>query len=1158
MTTHPMTNREVFLVDPSSRKLANQGVASVNDDRSAERLAVLRYELETFVCSGQYEAGIRHILETFLKNIDQSEQPGVWVSGFFGSGKSHLVKMLRAFWVNEQFPDHATARGLKRLPASITDLLKELDTRSRQHGGLQAASGTLGASASGSARLALLGVVFKSAGLPEKYHVAQCIMRLRDTGVLSKVQQLVAAAGADWNEELDNFHVSEVLYSALCEVQPQVYSAASVVSEVLPAIYPQVSDVSNTEMTDAIHQALARNGKFPLTMLILDEVQQYIGGDGRRSLEIQELVETCCKKFRGKLMFIGSGQTAITGTDNLKKLEGRFTVRVELKDSDVESVVREVILAKKPEAQAAISNLMTANLGEISKQLANSGIAHRQQDVAFFPADYPILPVRRRFWEKALRVLDPTGTESQLRNQLTLTHKAVQTVLDQPLGTVVDTDYLYFDAADRLLQTRYLPREVHERIARWNSGTADDKLMARACGLVFLINKLAAADATLAIRATVDTLADLLSPDLNAGSGRVLAELQRLLDLKDPGGRPRYDLLIKVRDEYRIQSRESAEWNDDYLSHRSALASESWRLDAERSARLRAVLAEQLKRVSFVQGKSKVPRTVTPCFDSALPSDSERRLYLWIRDGWNCDETMVRTDALQAGAASPSVFVFLPSVRVKDELRGNLLELMAAKATLDKRAHLTGDDGHEGREAMATIANAAEQAVGNLLRECLDGARVFQGGGQELEGNTLADKLSQAVANSLVRLYPQFDLADDPRWPKVLEAARKGQADALKAINYEAEPAKNPVCKAVLGFIGAAKKGAEISAHFLAAPYGWPEDALDAALMVLLVPGVLRATDDRNQLQDPRKIERRALGKLVFRLESVVLTPAQRLRVQQVFADAGLHAKKDEEAAASDKYLDALLALAESAGGAGPCPEKPNTSLLRDLKSLSGNERLLAIFNNADLLQQHHSDWKATAERIARRLPSWQQLQHLLAHAAGLPDADTIARQAEGLRSRRLLLTDPDPVSPLLTQVAGLLRTRLNEVAASLQERFAKGTARLDADPNWQKLSDDRRQALLAGSMLAGGPPSDLDLASPEAILATLEKAKLATLEDRVAALPGRFEDAALAAAQELVPKARKAQLPRRTLSSSEDLAAWLLDAEDTLRQQLKDGPVIL
>lgn len=164
-----MQLRSLYRQDPSARKLVNEGVANVNDGTSSLARDVLRYELETFVCDGQYGSGMAHILDTYLKNIDQAQQPAVWVSGFYGSGKSHMVKMLRALWMDTTFEDGATARGIADLPQEVRDHLKELTVQSRRYGGLHAASGTLGAGASGSVRLALLGIVFRSVGLPEQY-----------------------------------------------------------------------------------------------------------------------------------------------------------------------------------------------------------------------------------------------------------------------------------------------------------------------------------------------------------------------------------------------------------------------------------------------------------------------------------------------------------------------------------------------------------------------------------------------------------------------------------------------------------------------------------------------------------------------------------------------------------------------------------------------------------------------------------------------------------------------------------------------------------------------------------------------------------------------------------------------------------------------------
>ncbi|PLT23747.1 hypothetical protein, partial [Pseudoalteromonas sp. MelDa3] len=96
-----MLNREVYLNDPTIRSLANEGVATVKDDLSKLELDILEYELRTFVCDGAYAAGLKKILKSYNTSVEKNgKQAGVWISGFFGSGKSHLAKMIRALWTN--------------------------------------------------------------------------------------------------------------------------------------------------------------------------------------------------------------------------------------------------------------------------------------------------------------------------------------------------------------------------------------------------------------------------------------------------------------------------------------------------------------------------------------------------------------------------------------------------------------------------------------------------------------------------------------------------------------------------------------------------------------------------------------------------------------------------------------------------------------------------------------------------------------------------------------------------------------------------------------------------------------------------------------------------------------------------------------------------
>ena len=1144
-----MYNHDIYQKDPATRKLVNEGVASVNDETTSQALAVLRYELETFVCDGQYEKGMAHILETYLKNIDQAQQPGVWVSGFFGSGKSHLVKMLRALWVDTTFTDGATARGIANLPQGIVEYLKELNTQAKRHGGLHAASGTLGSGASGSVRLALLRIIFKSAGLPELYSLARFVLWLRQDGIYEQVRAHVEQNGYDWDVELDNFYVAEGLHAALMAVKPKVFASPEACVETLNNLYPYVQDVSSDDMLKAIRQALIKDGKFPLTLIVLDEVQQFIGGSAERSIEVQEMVEAICKNIGGKILFVGTGQTAITGVALLARLQGRFTVRVELSDADVDAVIRQVILAKKPEAKPQIEQIMQTNLGEVSRHLAGTTIGHRQEDIPYFSQDYPILPVRRRFWESTLRVLDQTGTESQLRNQLSMIHKVIQTNLNESLGHVVPADYLYFDSADKLLQSRILPRKVHEKTFTWYKGTEEERLMARACGLVFLINKLGSQNQELGIKATVDTLADLLVENLSQGSGALRSKLPGLLE--------KCELLMRIQDEYRIQTEESTAWNDEFLSQKAALSNEAHRIDTEREDRTRKKFGEIVRKLSLMHGSANVPRDIYPVFDAQLPADADQRICVWVRDGWSTDENSVRADARQAGNQSPTVFVLIPK-RSADDLRTHLINFKAAAATLDKRGVPGTPEGTEARAAMETAKQSAEGKIRELLEDAFSGARVFQAGGNEVLGNNLQDMVLEAAENSLQRLYPQFQMADHAQWAKVYEKAQKGAPDALKAVGDEGEPVKNAVCKAILGFLAGGKRGVDIRTQFESAPYGWSRDAVDGALQVLLVAGLVRAQDERGQVLDPKELERKTVGKVIYKVESATITTAQRIQLRKLFQKLDLSARQGEELACALPFLQKMLTLAEQAGGEAPKPPRPDTAFLEELRLTAGNEQLLAIYNQRENLANSIDSWTDLAGRIAGRWHTWLALKQLAAHAANLLEANMILAQVRIIENKRQLLDEPDAITPLCASLTQLLREELNRLDGEYAACHAEGMKKLASDENWQRLSPEQRYPLMSEQNLHETARPAVNVQTTADVLNTLNYCTLDMFNDKVAAMQGRFDNVQKAAAELCEPEVQFISIPRRTLKAPDEIDAWADETKQLLKAALNKGPVVI
>lgn len=825
-----MLNREIYSTPPKENRLANNGVAEVSEDHSEAAQAVLRYELETFVCDGQYEKGLETILDKFLLNLgSNTEQPGVWISGFYGSGKSHLAKMLRTLWTDYTFSDGATARSITKLPTGVFEHLRELSTQGRRHGGLHAAAGKLGAGAGDKVRLTLLGIVFKSKGLPEQFNQAQFVLWLKHEGLLAAIESELQRVGRTLAQELPHMYVSNHLAKALLKASPDLAHTEPDARKLLKEQFPQVTDISSEQMVAAIESALAVDGKFPLTLVVLDEVQQYIGNDAEKAFQVQEVTETLSKHFNGKLLFVGTGQSALSGMPNLQRLMGRFPVQVMLGDWDVENVTRRIILAKRPTVQPEVEKVWRNNLGEISRHLRGTKLEHVTDDEAVMTSDYPLLPVRRRFWERVLRTIDTTGTVSQLRSQLRVVHEAVLATADAPLGHVVSGDFLYDQIAANLVSTAQLPKEVFENVQRFAAGDADAQLKAKLLKLVYLINKLPAdAAVDIGLKATDEVLADLLVTDLSAGSAHLRKKLPALLDDLQNKDRLIMALAGGSGTEYRLQTRESSTWYDEFRAQEAELKAAPQRVEQKRSDLLKGRFGDVLKKVRVVQGKDNVERKLHPTYDESLPKDNDKSLYLWIQDGWQSDEKSVIAEAKSKGADNPTLFAFLPAQH-KTDLTNAIVAFEAARTTLQKKGTPSTEEGRDAQRSMESRQRAAEKELTGLLDKLFAGVRVFQAGGQEAtEGNDLADRINRTGKASAVRLYSQFDVADHDQWGKVLDEARKGNQEALRAVGYTQEADKHPVCQKLLVYIGPGKKGAEIRDCFEAPPYGWPRDAIDA------------------------------------------------------------------------------------------------------------------------------------------------------------------------------------------------------------------------------------------------------------------------------------------------------------------------------------------
>jgi hypothetical protein len=539
-----MKIKDLLLRDPLTHPLANNGQARIVDSPDAQSVDEIRKELETFVCEGRYADGIERILSSFLGGLGQTSQRAAWVSGFFGSGKSHLLKMLCHLWQNTAFPDGATARGLVTdLPAGVKAQLKELDTAGRRHGGLLAAAGALPSGSTDTVRLTILSIILRAAGLPGQFAQASFVLWLHEQGYLDAVKSAVTAGGRAWEKEVNNLYVSPFIARAVLSCDAAFASSEAQARETLRTRFASPkSDIDTKSFTTMAREALTlagRGGELPCTLIVLDEMQQYVGTSYDRSVAVTEAAEALSKEMSSRIVVVGAGQSALTDVSLLHKMMDRFSVRVPLADADVETVTRKVLLQKKATALGQVHATLAAHAGEISRQLQGTRIAERTEDLDVIVDDYPLLPVRRRFWEESFRQADPAGTHSQLRSQLRIIHDAVRDIADESLGAVVPADVLYNSLAPVMVVTGVLPREIDERItALGKKGGPNGELERRVCSVAFLIGKLPReGGADIGVRATTEHIADLLVSDLTADNGRLRHDVgETLVRLAKDGG----------------------------------------------------------------------------------------------------------------------------------------------------------------------------------------------------------------------------------------------------------------------------------------------------------------------------------------------------------------------------------------------------------------------------------------------------------------------------------------------------------------------------------------------------------------------------------------------------------------------------------------------
>ena len=1158
--------------DPRTARLANGGQARIADVADGPAREELRAELETFVCDGQFGDALQRILDRYLANLGTPKQDSAWVSGFFGSGKSHLLKMLTHLWVNTEFPDGTTARGLVRggLPDEVQAQLRELDTHAHRAGPLPAAAaGPLLGGSVDHVRHAVLSILLRARGWPAQYPQARFCFWLREQRLLDGVRAAVEAAGKDWLRELNNLYVSPVIANALIAADESFASDVKSARHLLAQQFPPLrTDISTEQFIEAARLALEEGAELPHTVLVLDEVQQYVNEAQDRSAALTEVAEAVQTQFDSRVMLVGAGQSALSaGAPALMWLRDRFRIAVELTDADVEAVTRKVLLHKRPSAGPEIEQMFETHAGEVARHLQGTRIGARSEDARNRAADYPLLCIRRRFWEACFQAADAAGSHSQLRSQLRILHDSLENVADRRLGAIIPAADLFNALAPSLVSTGVLLNELNTRIQKLDDGRDDGRLRRDLCGLVFLIGKLPRQEGTdLGVRANAATLADLVIDDVATDSGPRRRDIAGTLESLAKAG-----VLMQVGEEYRLQTTEGAEWDRAFRERRQALTEVE--IATRREQLFAQAVQEVLGEIRLVQGQARLRRKLTMHHGTEPPAANGEAVSVWLRDGWSCGRKDVDNEARRLGGDDSTLHVYLAK-RSADLLRGHVLDVEAARQVLDHYGVPASPEGREARESMESRRAGAAHDRDAIVRDVLRAAKVLQGGGTEIFGDGLGAKLATGAHASLARLFPRFDDGDHRGWEAAVTRARQGSDQPLEVVGWDGATDAHPVAREVLGVIGAGARGSAVHKVLKAAPCGWPQDAIDAVLIALHRAGHLRATRNGRPVA-AGVLDQAGIKAAEFRPEQVRLTTSQRIALRGLFGTLGINTRSGEEEDRAPEFLGALQKLAGRVGGPAPAPAAPDTTTLDDLERLAGAEQLAEIHARKDELERWIEDWTTLAERAEVRMPAWKLALAFRRHAGGLPVAASAGADMDAVVEQRSLLVEPDQVRPIVAALAAALRAALIDQHRELTAAIETAGATLAADATWSRL-DAAAQDAIRRRLGLNAPPA-LAVATEDELLRTLDARSLRAWRSEIDAVEVRT-GRALQEAAKLIdadpppgggeaadgtsppppPRTTMVHVRRGTLPDEAAVREWLREQEVRLNDAVRHGPVIV
>ena len=428
----------------------------------ADDAASLHLEVEEYVLTNE----VAKCLEAFLNAYNNyAGANGVWISGFFGSGKSHLLKMLALLLENRQIDgvaaldlflpkcgDNEFLRAdLKRavsIPAK--SILFNIDQKADIISKTQI-----------DALLAVFVKVFdEMCGYYGKQgHIAQFERELDSRGLYAQFKtHYESTAGRTWQKgrEQGLLETGNIAKAYAQTTGDNETSAMGILDK-----YRSEYRVSIEDFAEQVYAYIEKQSADFRLNFFVDEVGQYIAGNVKLMTNMQTIAESLATRCRGRAWVMVTAQEdmeMVVGDmgkqqgNDFSKIQARFANRMKLTSADVAEVIQERLLKKKEAAEGLLSDIyqaQTNNFKTLFDFADGSQTYQNFQDQIHFIQCYPFIPYQFALFQYAIKNLSEheafEGKHSSVgeRSMLGVFQQVAIQIRDQEVGQLATFDLMF-------------------------------------------------------------------------------------------------------------------------------------------------------------------------------------------------------------------------------------------------------------------------------------------------------------------------------------------------------------------------------------------------------------------------------------------------------------------------------------------------------------------------------------------------------------------------------------------------------------------------------------------------------------------------------------------------------------------------------------------